>query len=92
MNEMKTDARRRRHAAMSRGWLVAASLAVVLSLPGCTQRDVTSIENGLWKMFAGHPKPIVLNKADPPVYCYDSIGEPQCYAEPLDSERSTPIQ
>lgn len=89
---MKTDLCPRRHAARPRARLFAAALAVLLGVAGCTERDVTSIENGLWKMFAGHPKPIILNKADPPIYCYESIGEPQCYAEPLDAERSTPIQ
>jgi hypothetical protein len=70
----------------------AAVLAAMSAMPGCTERDVTSVENGLWQMFAGHPKPIVLNKADPPVYCYQSIGEPQCYAEPLEGEAAVPIQ
>ena len=77
----------RRHTVLA----AAASLALLTGAAACTERDVTSVENGLRKMFAGHPKPMVLNKADPPVYCYATIGEPQCYAEPLDSERTVPI-
>ena len=85
MKAMKIGLCLRRHTFVS----VAASLALLTGAAGCTERDVASVENGLWKMFAGHPKPIVLNKVDPR---YATIGEPQCYAEPLESERSMPIQ
>ena len=76
------------HSALCRGFAATLALGVV----ACTERDIDSVENGLWKMFAGHPKPVILNKPDPPVYCYETIGEPQCYAEPLDDDRFQPIQ
>lgn len=73
---------------LRRGFAATLFFGVV----GCTERDIESVENSLWKMFAGHPKPIILNKPDPPIYCYATIGEPQCYDEPLEGERAPPIQ
>jgi hypothetical protein len=61
--------------------LVVAGLA--LCLCGCTQRDQQSVENSLWQMFRGHPKPIILKKPDPPLYCYETLGERDCYTQPL---------
>jgi hypothetical protein len=72
-----------------RAGLFALALA---GLGACTDRDVESIENGLWKMFAGHAKPIVLEEPAPPVYCYRTIGRPQCYAQPLEDEHTRPIR
>lgn len=60
---------------------VSVVLACFL-LAGCSDRDVESMENGLWQMFAGHPKPKLLKQNPPPVYCYDTIGKPDCYSEP----------
>ncbi len=80
--------RRELFSVLRRG--IAATLFV--GVIGCSERDVDSLENGLWKMFAGHPKPIILKKPDPPIYCYATIGEPQCFAEPLEGERASPIQ
>jgi len=73
-----------------RATLAAALLAGVLG--ACADRDVASVENGLWKMFAGHPKPIILEKPPPPVYCYRTLGAPQCYAEPLPEGEGVPIR
>lgn len=58
----------------------------LLALCGCTDRDVESLENGLWQMFEGHPKPKLLKADPPPVYCYPTLGEPDCYAQPLRPE------
>jgi len=80
--------RRELFSALRRG--IAATLFI--GAVGCSERDIGSVENGLWKMFAGHPKPIILNKPDPPIYCYATIGEPQCFAEPVADERAHPIQ
>ena len=65
---------------------VVLALVAVVACGGCTDRDVESFENGLWHMFAGHPKPIILKKPSPPVYCYETIGTPVCYAEPQDPD------
>ena len=65
---------------------VVAALALAIGLGGCTDRGVRQFENGLWQMFAGHPKPVILKKAAPPVYCYQTIGKPVCYDKPRDPE------
>lgn len=59
---------------------------------GCTERDVTSAENGLWQMVTGHDKPIILEAPAPPVYCTRTIGRPQCQAEPVAADRSAAIR
>lgn len=75
-------------SATRRGIVVTLFLGAV----GCTDRDIATVEDGLWKLFAGHPKPIILKKPDPPVYCYETIGEPQCFAEPLEGEERRQIK
>ena len=70
----------------------ALAVSAALLLTACSDRDIESIENALWKTFAGHPKPIILEMPAPPVYCYNTSGEPQCYAEPLEGERAVPIE
>jgi hypothetical protein len=72
--------------------IVVTCAALLLLLGGCNDRDVTSVENGLWKMFAGHPKPIILNAPAPPVYCIRTIGGPECYAEPVAEDRAAAIR
>ena len=69
--------------------LVAAlvmAMVMALALGGCTDRGVTQFENSLWQLFAGHPKPVILKKAAPAVYCYRTIGIPVCYDKPRDPE------
>ena len=66
--------------------------ALLLLLGGCNDRDVNSIENGLWKMFAGHPKPIILDAPPPPVYCIRTLGGAECYAEPVAEDRAAAIR
>ena len=60
--------------------------AALLFLGACTERNTQSLEDGLWQMFAGHPAPIILKKPQK-VYCYDTIGEPDCHTEPQDEIR-----
>jgi hypothetical protein len=76
-------------AAVTRRVTLAAwgflGLAAVI-LGGCAERDFQSIENSLWKMFRGQPKPIIL-KAPKPVYCVETIGQPDCYDEPPEPAR-----
>ena len=73
--------------ALSRSMRILAAATVVgaalLALAACTKRDTQSIEDGLWQMFAGHPAPIILKKPEK-VYCYDTIGVPDCHSEPQD--------
>ena len=66
--------------------LFAVAIVCAPGLAACSDRDVTSMENGLWQMFSGHDKPIILKKPPPPVYCYDTIGEPDCYDRPQQLE------
>ncbi|MDP6953101.1 MAG: hypothetical protein QGF53_10145 [Alphaproteobacteria bacterium] len=66
--------------------------ALLLLLAGCNDRDVTSSENGLWKMFAGHPKPIILDAPPPPVYCVRTLGGAECYGEPVADDRAAAIR
>ena len=62
------------------------ALALAVAPGGCTDRGVTQFENGLWQLFAGHPKPVILKKGAPPVYCYQTIGDPVCYEKPREPE------
>ena len=70
--------------------VLVAALALAAGLGGCTDRGVTQFENSLWQMFAGHDKPVILKKAAPPVYCYQTIGTPVCYDKPRDPVRGRP--
>lgn len=71
---------------------IVLSLAALLALAACTDRDVTSMENGLWQMFAGHDKPIILEAPPPPVYCARTLGTPDCYATPIEAGREAAIR
>ncbi len=64
--------------------LAVALLA--LGLAGCTDRDAQSVEDGLWYMFASHPKPKILKNPGPQLYCYETLGDRTCYTEPLPGE------
>lgn len=74
--------RRELLSALRRGFAVTLFAGAV----GCTNDPIAKLEDGIWELIAGHPKPIILNKPDPPVYCYETIGEAQCFAEPLEGE------
>lgn len=74
--------RRELLSAIRRGFAVTLFVGAV----GCTDKQIATVEDGLWELFAGHPKPIILNKPAPPVYCYETIGEPQCFSEPLEGQ------
>jgi hypothetical protein len=87
MTKYRDKHRMRRRGRIS--WIVSA--LVVLAC-GCTERDVTSVENGLWQMTTGHDKPIILEAPPPPVYCYRTLGRPQCEAEPVAADRSAAIR
>ncbi|HEX9647077.1 MAG TPA: hypothetical protein VGB88_06235 [Alphaproteobacteria bacterium] len=66
--------------------------ALLAAAGGCTPRDVTSVENGVWQMVTGHDKPIILEPPPPPVYCYRTIGGPQCEDQPIERDRSAAIR
>ena len=72
-----------RHFRLSAGRAGLAIALAALALVGCTQRDFDSAENSLWQMFRGHPKPIILKKPEPPLHCYETLGQTDCYTEPL---------
>lgn len=73
---------------MNRLRRLTGGLALMLAAGGCTSQQTTSLEDGLWKIFAGHPKPEIYKAPPPPVFCYDSIGEPTCYDEPRPREKT----
>ncbi len=64
---------------------ILSVLLLSLSLWACSGEHVKSIEDSIWTMFTGHPKPVVLKKPRK-VYCYETIGQPDCYEVPREQQ------
>lgn len=80
-----TDKTTAKPQSKARSWHRAAfTIAAVSLLAGCAQ--VRNIEQSFVEIF--EPPPPVAPTRVPvvyrgPIYCYDTIGEPDCYAQPF---------
>jgi len=61
--------------------LTTLTVALALGAGGCATARGGAVENSLWKLVTGHPKPIVLRKPEA-VSCEPTLGEPDCYPTP----------
>ncbi|GEM_PF-3640416 len=68
-------------------WRLLGGTALILVTGGCTSQQTGSLEDALWKVFAGHPKPEIYKEPPAPVFCYGTLGDATCYDEPRPGEK-----